>query len=120
MVSWSFLTKHARVLPCIARDRGTRLRDIEASLNVTERSAHGIVNDLAYAGYVVKQKDGHRNRYKIQAHPATPRGWPQRPGHRGKSSPSSPARNPLAAEQPGQVTMAPAAQRPQVSRFCLR
>ena len=68
MVSWSFLTNHARVLLCIARDPGTRLRDIAASLNITERSAHGIVNDLADAGYVVKQKDGRHNRYKIQAH----------------------------------------------------
>ncbi len=68
MVSWSFLTSHARVLLCIARDPGVRLRDIAASLGITERSAHSIVNDLAGAGYVVKQKDGRRNCYQIQAH----------------------------------------------------
>ncbi len=68
MVSWSFLTSHARVLLCIARDPGARLRDIAASLGITERSAHAIVNDLAGAGYVVKEKDGRRNRYQIQAH----------------------------------------------------
>jgi predicted ArsR family transcriptional regulator len=68
VASWSFLTNHARVLLCIARDPGARLRDIAASLGITERSAHGIVNDLAEAGYVVKQKDGRRNRYQIQAH----------------------------------------------------
>jgi hypothetical protein len=68
MASWGFLTNHARVLLCIARDPGARLRDIAASLSITERSAHGIVNDLADAGYVVKQKDGRRNRYQIQAH----------------------------------------------------
>jgi len=45
-----------------------RLRDIAASLGITERSAYGIVTDLAAAGYVVKQKDGRRNRYQIQAH----------------------------------------------------
>jgi DNA-binding IclR family transcriptional regulator len=44
-----------------------RLRDIAASLGITERSAHGIVTDLAAAGYVVKQRDGRRNRYQIQA-----------------------------------------------------
>ena len=32
MESWSFLTSHARVLLCIARDPGARLRDIAASL----------------------------------------------------------------------------------------
>jgi hypothetical protein len=68
VASWSFLTNHARVLLCIARDPGARLRDIAASLGITERSAYGIVTDLAAAGYVVKQKDGRRNRYQVQAH----------------------------------------------------
>ena len=68
MTSWSFLTNHARVLLCIARDPGMRLRDLAASLGITERSAHGILTDLATAGYVLKQKDGRRNRYQIQAH----------------------------------------------------
>jgi hypothetical protein len=65
---WNFLTNHARVLLCIAHDPGARLRDIAASLGITERSAHGIVTDLVEAGYVVKQRDGRRNRYRIQAH----------------------------------------------------
>jgi len=68
MANWTFLTNHARVLLCIAHDPGVRLRDIAASLGITERSAYGIVADLAEAGYVVKQKDGRRNRYQIQAH----------------------------------------------------
>jgi DNA-binding IclR family transcriptional regulator len=67
MASWSFLTNHARVLMCIAHDPGVRLRDVAAMLGITERSAFGIVNDLAEAGYVVKWKDGRRNRYEIRA-----------------------------------------------------
>jgi DNA-binding MarR family transcriptional regulator len=47
MTDWSFLTSHARVLMCIAHDPGARLRDIAASLGITERSACGIVADLA-------------------------------------------------------------------------
>ena len=66
--SWTFLTNHARVLLCIAHDPGVRLRDIAARLDITERSAYGIVTDLARADYIVKQKDGRRNRYQIQAH----------------------------------------------------
>jgi DNA-binding MarR family transcriptional regulator len=66
--SWTFLTNHARVLLCIARDPGIRLRDIAARLDITERSAYGIVTDLTEAGYIVKQKDGRRNRYEIQEH----------------------------------------------------
>jgi hypothetical protein len=38
------------VLLYIARDPGTRLRDIAASLGITERSAHGIAADLAGPG----------------------------------------------------------------------
>jgi MarR family protein len=68
VAKWTFLTNHARVLLCIAHDPGVRLRDIAASLGITERSAYGIVTDLAQAGYVVKQKNGRRNRYQIQAH----------------------------------------------------
>jgi DNA-binding IclR family transcriptional regulator len=68
MASWSFLTNHARALVCIAGDPGVRLRDIAAELDITERSAYGIVSELADAGYVIKRKDGRRNRYEIQAH----------------------------------------------------
>jgi MarR family len=67
MQDWSFLTNHSRVLLCIAHDPGARLRDIAASLDITERTAHGIITDLVDAGYVVKQKDGRRNRYQIEA-----------------------------------------------------
>ena len=66
--SWTFLTNHARVLLCVAHDPGVRLRDIAARLDITERTAYGIVTDLTHAGYIVKQKDGRRNRYQIQAH----------------------------------------------------
>jgi hypothetical protein len=52
----------------VARDPGVRLRDIAASLDITERSAFGIITDLVEAGYMVKEKNGRRNRYHIQAH----------------------------------------------------
>jgi hypothetical protein len=79
MASWNFLTNHARVLLCIAHDPGVRLRDIAASLDITERSAHGIITDLTTAGYTVKQKDGRRNRYQIQAHMPLPEPTSQQP-----------------------------------------
>ncbi len=67
VANWGFLTKHAGVLLCIAGDPGVRLRDIATTLDITERRAYTIVNDLTAAGYVVKVKDGRRNRYEIQA-----------------------------------------------------
>jgi DNA-binding IclR family transcriptional regulator len=68
VATWSFLTNHARALVCIAHDPGVRLRDIAGTLDITERSAYGIVADLVDAGYIVKDKDGRRNRYEIQGH----------------------------------------------------
>jgi predicted ArsR family transcriptional regulator len=68
VTSWTFLTTHARVMLLVAHDPGVRLRDIAASLDITERSAFGIITDLVEAGYIVKEKNGRRNRYQIQAH----------------------------------------------------
>ena len=68
MAEWTFLTNHGRVLLCIAHDPGVRLRDIAASVGITERSAYAIVTDLADAGYVLKERDGRRNRYVVQQH----------------------------------------------------
>jgi hypothetical protein len=79
MGEWSFLTSHARALVCIARDPGVRLREIAVVLGVTERTAFGIVDDLTQAGYVVKEKDGRRNRYRVQHHLPLPRRFPREP-----------------------------------------
>lgn len=72
MKHWSFLTNHARVLVCIANDPGLRLRDMAEVLGITERSAYAIVADLTDAGYVLKERDGRRNRYSIQRHMPLP------------------------------------------------
>ena len=66
MSEWSLLTNHARALLLIARDPDARLRDLAAELEVTERTAFGIVSDLTEAGYLIKEKNGRRNRYQIQ------------------------------------------------------
>ena len=104
MVSWSFLTSHARVLLLVAHDPGVRLRDIAASLGITERSAFGIITDLVEAGYVIKEKDGRRNRYHIQAHLPLPEPTSQeRTCRRGAGPPDRqrPGRNPKPAAAAG-------------------
>jgi DNA-binding IclR family transcriptional regulator len=68
VAKWNFLTNHGRALLCIAHDPEVRLRDIAASLGITERRAYDIVNDLAEGGYVIKERDGRRNRYQVQEH----------------------------------------------------
>lgn len=63
---WNFLTNHAKALLFIAGNPDARLRDLADGLGVTERTAYGIVLDLTQGGYVVKERDGRRNRYLIQ------------------------------------------------------
>ena len=66
------MSNHGRVLLFLADDRGMRLHDMAARLHITERSAHGIVSDLAAAGYISKHKDDRRNRHQIVAHQPLP------------------------------------------------
>ena len=62
---WTFLTNHAHVLFCIARDPEVRLRDVAARVGVTERAVQRIVTDLEAGGYLAVSKEGRRNRYRI-------------------------------------------------------
>src|SRR6266542_6575075 len=64
-VRWDFLTNHAHVLTCVANDPGIRLRDIAAAVGITERAAHRIVSELVNEGYVLREREGRRNRYQV-------------------------------------------------------
>jgi DNA-binding IclR family transcriptional regulator len=66
MSKWSLWTNHAWTLLLIARNPEARLRDLASELGVTERTAYGIVLQLTEAGYLIKEKIGRRNRYRIQ------------------------------------------------------
>ena len=63
---WDFLTNHAHVLLCIADDPGIRLRDIAAAVGITERGAHKILSELVDDGYVLRERQGRRNRYTVK------------------------------------------------------
>jgi hypothetical protein len=63
---WTFLTNHAHVLVCIARDPGIRLRDVANRVGITERATQGIVSDLVGAGYVSRSRVGRRNHYAVR------------------------------------------------------
>jgi predicted transcriptional regulator len=64
--SWTFLTRHAQVLLCIADDPRIRLREIGERVGVTERAAHRIVGELVDAGYLTRERRGRRNHYTIR------------------------------------------------------
>jgi len=68
VTNWNFLTNHGRALLCIARDPEVRLREIATTLAISERRTYAIVTELTDAGYLVKNKEGRRNRYVIQTH----------------------------------------------------
>jgi predicted transcriptional regulator len=63
---WTFLTRHAQVLLCIADDPGIRLREIGERVGITERAAHRIVGELAAAGYISRERRGRRNHYTVR------------------------------------------------------
>jgi DNA-binding MarR family transcriptional regulator len=77
--TWRFVTNHAHVLAVIALDPTTRLRDIAATVGITERGVAHIVRDLEEAGYLTKTRDGRRNRYEV--HGELPLRHPQHGHH---------------------------------------
>lgn len=63
--SWTFLTNHAHVLLCIAKDPEVRLRDVATTVGITERAVQRIVTELEEGGYLTRERDGRRNRYEV-------------------------------------------------------
>lgn len=50
----------------LATDPDLRLREIADIVGISERRTHGIVTDLTRSGYLLKQREGRRNRYEIR------------------------------------------------------
>jgi predicted ArsR family transcriptional regulator len=65
---WTFLTNHGHVLVALRRDPDARLRDIAATVGITERACQAIVADLEEAGYLRRERVGRRNHYTINDH----------------------------------------------------
>ena len=67
---WTFLSNHAHVFLCIAREREVRLRDVAEQVGITERAVQRIVADLEEGGYLSHAREGRRNRYEVHGdHP---------------------------------------------------
>jgi predicted transcriptional regulator len=62
---WAFLTKHALVLSYVARNPDATIRQISDAVDVTERSVHRLVDDLVEDEYLVRVREGRRNRYHV-------------------------------------------------------
>jgi DNA-binding IclR family transcriptional regulator len=64
---WTFLTNHAHVLLCIARDPEVRIRDLALRVGISERAVQRIVSELEESGYLAHEREGRRNRYQVRA-----------------------------------------------------
>lgn len=78
MSDWTFLTNHAQVLLCVARNSRLTAREIAATVGITERAVQRILDDLEQAGYISRFRDGRQNRYEI--HPELPMRHPAQRG----------------------------------------
>jgi hypothetical protein len=67
-----FVSDLGRVLLFLADDPEMPVHDMAARLDITERSAHGIVNDLIAAGYISKHEDGRHDPYQPVTHQPLP------------------------------------------------
>ncbi len=63
--SWTFLTNHAHVLLCIAGDAEILMREVATRVGITERAVQRIVSELEAEGYLVRYREGRRNRYEV-------------------------------------------------------
>ena len=63
--SWTFLTNHSHVLLCLVQDPEARMRDVAERVGITERAVQRIVAELEAGGYLVRSREGRRNRYEV-------------------------------------------------------
>jgi len=68
--SWTFLTYHGRVIVYLMKHSQATCREIAQEAEVTERAIQKVIYDLVADGYIVRQKVGRGNKYKI--HPELP------------------------------------------------
>lgn len=62
---WTFMSNHTHVLVCLAADDSQTVRDVAAKVGITERAVLRIVAELEQAGVLAREREGRRNRYRI-------------------------------------------------------
>ena len=78
--SWTFLTSHGFVLLEVTRAPGATVREIAQRSGLTERQTHRVLADLVEARYVLRQRVGRRNHYRVDD--SLPMRHPILAGHR--------------------------------------
>jgi DNA-binding MarR family transcriptional regulator len=62
---WTFLTNHGRVLTYIAKHPQGTTQEIAQEAGITLRAVQKIITELEAGGYIVRHKEGRRNRYSV-------------------------------------------------------
>lgn len=63
---WTFLSNHSHVLICLHRDPTLTLREVANRVGITERSVQRILGELEEAGYLTRERQGLKNRYRFR------------------------------------------------------
>jgi len=65
MKDWTFLTNHGLVILYVSQNPQCTTRQIASMINATERTVHRVLTDLQREGYIMRQRTGKGNLYKI-------------------------------------------------------
>jgi DNA-binding IclR family transcriptional regulator len=63
--TWFFVTSHGVLLIEVSRTPDATVRDLSARAGLTERQTHRVLNDLVDEGYIMRERIGRRNRYRV-------------------------------------------------------
>ena len=63
---WTFLTNHAHVLVCLAREPQSTTAEIAAAVGIDVAEAEAIIADLERNDYIESRRLGDRTRYAIE------------------------------------------------------
>ena len=62
---WTFITSHGSVLLEVARTPEATVRELAERVGLTERQTHRVLADLVGERYVVRERVGRRNSYRV-------------------------------------------------------
>jgi len=62
---WTFLSNHAHVLIVLNSEPDLVLREVALWVGITERAVQRIVQDLVEEGFLMRERVGRRNHYRI-------------------------------------------------------
>ncbi len=66
MAEWTFVTNHAVVLSCVAKNPRITAREMANQIGITERAVRKIIKDLETENYLVKKREGRGLCYGIR------------------------------------------------------